>query len=262
MEPFRFFDLPREVRDHVYSYLVVRRGRPLPIIESKSILKSQKKRATAQRTRERLNQKRISTGKRPITPRETTAEPIVHLNVLQASKLLHYEASDYMYQMNWFAISLDNFPSMIPDVPQGWSFSRITRLQLELQLKDAQRMNSHIDWATFFASFSSLRFLRIIPTFHPRYYEWASAELSQWQTAHFIHRAFFRELLAVIPGQINLKLGHSGKSEEDMRLEGKAPVKRGILWEMYAELGMRRDINGNWIDVRKVVDCDEVVQNE
>lgn len=145
LEPFPFFSLPREVRDHVYSYLVVHRGRRTPIVEAKLILREQKKRATAQRTRERLNFKRAQSGRRPIAPRETTTEPIIHLDVFQASKLLHYEASDCFYQHNWFAISIDNLPSTTIETPLGWDYGRITKMQLELQLKDTQRMNSYID---------------------------------------------------------------------------------------------------------------------
>ncbi|KAF2872217.1 hypothetical protein BDV95DRAFT_38949 [Massariosphaeria phaeospora] len=258
-EPFRFFDLPREIRDHVYSYLVVRRGKKKSIIEAKEILRGQKKRATAQRTRERLNQKRVQNGRAPVSLRDAVTEPIVRLSVLQASKLLHYEASDCLYQSNWFAVCLDNFPVTRLDTPLGWNFSQITKLQLELQLKDAQRMNSYIDWATFFAAFPSLRFLRIIPTFHPRYYDWARTELQDWDTAHYIQRAFFRELLAAVPENLDLKLGPSLDSGDDMTLEGKSPVSKRVLLHMYAELGMRRDVGGSggYIAVDRIVDCGE-----
>ncbi|KAF2678431.1 hypothetical protein K458DRAFT_138823 [Lentithecium fluviatile CBS 122367] len=256
-EPFPFFSLPREVRDHVYSYLVVRRGRRTPILEAKSSLRAQKKRATAQRTRERLNLKRIQSGRRPIAPREPATEPVVHLDVLRASKLLHFEAGDCLYQHNWFAISIDNFPSTAIETPPGWGYARITKMQLELQLKDAQRMNSYIDWAPFFAMFPSLRFLRIIPTFHPRYYDWAISELNEWNSAHYIFRAFFRELLASIPEQLVLKLGPSLIHHDDMQLEGKATVGKRVLWDMYTELGTRRDVggSGNFFAVDQIVDC-------
>ncbi|KAF2799553.1 hypothetical protein K505DRAFT_230794 [Melanomma pulvis-pyrius CBS 109.77] len=266
LEPFRFFGLPREVRDHVYSYLVVRRGRTTPVIEAKTILRSQKKRATAERTRVRLNQKRAQSGRRPIAPREPSTEPVLHLNVLQASRALQFEASDYMYENNWFAISLDNIPVTTIDTPLGWDYSRITKMQLELQLKDAQRMNSYIDWGTFFAGFRALRSLRIIPTFHPRYYDWAQVELNDWNTAHFIFRAFFRELLASVPERISLKLGPSLKPNDDMQLEGRVAVGAGLLRQMYVELGTRRsiDVNGGWfggvLKVERVVDCGEMVE--
>lgn len=240
----------------MYANLVVRRGRHIPIIEAKSILREQKKRTTAQRTRERLNLKRAQTGRRPITPREAVAEPIVHLNVLQASKLTNYEASDCFYQQNWFAVSIDNFPATTIETPSGWDYGRITKMQLELQLKDAQRMNSYIDWIPFFAQFPALRSLRIIPTFHSRYYDWARSELSDWNTAHYIFRAFFRELLATIPEGLVLKLGPSSDPEENMKLEGKASVHRRVLWDMYAELGTRTDSgeSRDFVAVGQIVD--------
>ncbi|KAF2000112.1 hypothetical protein P154DRAFT_576442 [Amniculicola lignicola CBS 123094] len=221
--PFRFCDLPREVRDQVYSYLVVRRGRKVPIIESRAILRNQKKRAATQRTRERLNQKRVLSGKRPIIARDTASEPIIFPGVLQSSRQLQVEASDHLYQNNWFSISLESYSPIVIDAPLGWDFSRITKLQLELQLKDSQRMNNFIDWSSFFASFPALRFLRIIPTFNSRYYDWAHTELETWTTAHFVFRGFFRELLASVPGTTQLKLGPSLDPLDDMHLEGRAP---------------------------------------
>jgi hypothetical protein len=209
------------------------------MIEAKGILKTQKKRIATQRTRERLNSKRRQSGRRQIAPREPSMEPLVHLNILQGSKLLHFEATDYMYQNNWFTISLDNFPMTSIETPVGWDYSRIAKMQLELQLKDAQRMNSYIDWVSFFATFPSLRVLRIIPTFHPRYYDWAKTELASWESAHFIFRAFFRELLASIPERIDMRIGPSVDPEENMALEGKSHVSRRLLQEMYAELSTR-----------------------
>ncbi|KAF2271825.1 uncharacterized protein EI97DRAFT_437509 [Westerdykella ornata] len=255
---FRFCDLPREVRDHVYSYLVVRRGKKLPIFESRAILRAEKKRAIATRNRERLNQKRLQNGRRPISAREHASDCLVHLNVLQTSRQLHLEGTDHLYQSNWFAISLDSFPATTIEIPSGWHPSRITKMQLELQLKDTQRMNSYVDWGTFFSSFPSLRFVHIIPTFHPRYYDWARTELTTWATAHYIFRAFFRELLASIPVSICLKLGPSLDPEENMQLEGRGHVSRKILEDMYAEVGMRRGVYGGYLPVNRVVECRRV----
>lgn len=112
-------------------------------------------------------------------------------------------------------------------------------MQLELQLKDAQRMNSYIDWTSFFAKFPSLLHLRIIPTFHSRYHEWARAELEDWRTTHFVFRAFFRELLACTPEQLTWKLGPSSNPQDDMQIEGKAHVSKHVLWDMYTELAPR-----------------------
>ncbi|KAH7138974.1 hypothetical protein B0J11DRAFT_31789 [Dendryphion nanum] len=249
--PFPFFNLPREVRDHVYSYLVVHRGKRTPIIEAKPIIRGQKKRATAQRTRQRLNFRRSQNGRRPITPREPVAEPTVHLNVLRVSRSMNYEASDYLYKNNWFAISIDNFPITNLETPYGWNFQQIKKLQVELQLKDAQRMNSYVDWRTFFAAFSSLRFLRIVPTFHSRYFEWAEAELRDWNSAHFIFRAFFRELLASIPDSVQYKLGPSLDPSDDMQLEGKTPVSTHLLQDMYIELGSS-GIEGHYLEARQL----------
>jgi hypothetical protein len=236
--------------------MVVRRGRRTPIIEARSILREQKKRAAARRTRERLSLKRMQSGRRPVAPRDPATEPIVHLDVLQASKLLHYEASDCLYQQNWFALSLDNLPSTVVETPAGWDYGRITKMQLEIQLKDAQRMNSYVNWAPFFAMFPSLRWLRIIPTFHARYYEWAHLELEHWESVHYIFRSFFRELLASIPEHLILNLGPSSHPQHDMQLDGKASVEKGVLWDMYVELGMRRDVggSGNLLSVHQIID--------
>jgi hypothetical protein len=165
-----------------------------------------------------------------------------------------------MYENNWFALSLDNFPVTTIDTPLGWDYSRLTKIQLELQLKDAQRMNSYIDWATFFVAFPALRSLRIIPTFHPKYVAWAQTELNDWSMAHFIHRAFFRELLASIPEKFALKLGPSLKPKDDMELEGRVTVSKGVLRDMYMELGTRRVIDANGggfgaaLEVGRVID--------
>lgn len=242
-EPFAFLDLPREVRDQVYSYLVVRRGKKIPIIEAKSILRVQKKRATAQRTRERLNQKRVLSGKRPIMPRDQSADPIVHPTVLQTSRQVHYEAKDLLYKTNWFGISLENFDFSTLEVPTGWDLTKINKIQLELQLKDSQRMNSYNDWATFFASFPALRFLRIIPTFHSRYYDWTRTELTTWDTVHFIFRGFFREMVAAVPRHVHLMLGPSLDAREDMRLEGRSHISTRLLQQMYLEYGHLRGMD-------------------
>ncbi|KAF2644576.1 hypothetical protein P280DRAFT_174815 [Massarina eburnea CBS 473.64] len=256
-DPFPLFHLPRELRNHIYSYLVVQRGRRIPTLEAKTILREHKKRHAAQRTRERLNLKRTQTGRRPISPKEAIVEPVVHLNISRASKSLHFEASECFYQSNWFAISIDSLPATTIETPSGWDYSRITRMQLELQLKDSQRMNSYIDWAPFFAMFPRLRFLRIIPSFHPRYYDWAFSELSNWDDAHYIFRAFFALLLASIPEQLILKLGSSVDAQDDMRLEGKTAVSKQLLWDMYSHLGTRRDANGQTLFVNQVVDWGE-----
>ncbi|KAF2660454.1 hypothetical protein K491DRAFT_589055 [Lophiostoma macrostomum CBS 122681] len=258
--PFRFFDLPREVRDNVYSYLVVRRGRRVPIIEAKSIIRAQKKRATAQKHRERHNQRRILSGRPPIVPREPVTDSIVHLNILQTSQCLRWEARDHFYHNNWFAISLDAFPITTMDVPESWDLGRITKMQLELQLKDAQRMNTYVDWTTFFNQFSALRHLRIIPTFHQRYYDWAQSEISTWDESHFVFRAFFRELLVSVPEHLNLKLGPALDSQDVMTLEGRGHVSRDFLRQMYTETGTRRDMNGNYIGVKRIVDCRDLTE--
>lgn len=224
------------------SYLVVRRGRQLPLLEAKAIIREQKKRATVLRNREKLNIKRAQTGRPPVAHRDAPNEPIVCLGAVSASRTLYHEAKDCFYRCNHFAISLDSFPATTMEIPAGWDCSRIKRLQLELQLKDAPRMNSYVDWTSFFAQFPSLVHLRIVPSFHPRYYEWARPELEDWNTAHFVFRAFFRELLASIPEGLACKLGQSMDPQEDMQLEGKAAVPNKLLWDMYTDLGPRSGI--------------------
>ena len=194
---------------------------------------------TVLKNREKQNTKRAQSGRPPIAHRDALLEPLVHLEAMGASRQLYHEAKDLFYQRNYFAISLENFPNTTFDTPIGWDCSRIKRLQIELQLKDSQRMNSYIDWTTFFAKFPSLIHLRIVPTFHTRYYEWARTELETWNTAHFVFRAFFRELLLGMPEHLMWRLGQSNHPEENMQLEGKTPVDRRLLWDMYTEMGPR-----------------------
>ena len=236
---FAFVDLPREIRDHVISYLVVRRGQKTPVLEAKTIIRDRKKRIAQSKAREKQNSKRTQSGRPPVAYRATPTEQMVHLNAMCASRQLYYEAKECFYQRNCFAISLDSFPATTFETPSGWDCSRIKKMQLELQLKDAQRMNSYIDWTSFFAKFPSLVHLRIIPTFHPRYHEWARTELEDWRTAHFVFRAFFRELLACTPEQLTWKLGSSSNPQDDMQIEGKAHVSKNVLWDMYSELAPR-----------------------
>jgi len=156
-----------------------------------------------------------------------------------------------MYTKNWFAISLSKLPQTTFEVPQGWDTSRIKRLQVEVQLKDAIRMNRYIDWASFFSAFSSLQFLRIVPTLHPRYYEWARSEFDDWSTIPFVHKAFFRELLATIPRHVDLTIGLP--IDANVQIQGKVAVDQKLLWDMYIELGNRTDGAGKLIPISHVL---------
>lgn len=151
--PFPFFSLPREIRDLVYSYLVVRPSNSCAsVIDAFSIAKQRKKQVAAQATRDQLNVKRLLCGKAPMRARTTTAKPTLHLNLLLASQRLRLEASDSFYSTNWFAITLQHLPAIKTETPTGWDLSRIKRLQVELQFKDATRMNKYVDWTTFFST--------------------------------------------------------------------------------------------------------------
>jgi hypothetical protein len=239
-KPFPFFELPQEIRDQVYSSLVVRQhSSERPIIAAATLLQDRKRRITAQANRERLNRKRALKGQPLTRTRIVESEPVLELNLLQASQRLNVEAKDCLYTNNWFAITLSKLPLTTFETPYGWDLSRITRLQLELQMKDAAHMNSYIDWATFFASFPCLRFLRVVFTFHPRYYDWALPELCQWAKTQYIHRAFFRDLLASIPGYIRLTVGLQADAASDLQLQGKV-VSEGLVGDMYAELATWR----------------------
>jgi hypothetical protein len=159
-----------------------------------------------------------------------------------------------MYTNNWFAISLNKLPVPTYDVPQGWDLSRVKRLQVELQLKDAIRMNRYVDWASFFSAFPSLQFLRIIPTLHPRYYEWSHPEFYDWCTTSFVHKAFFRELLTAVPSYVDLKIGlPMDDAADDVQLQGEVTVHPKYLWDMYLELGNRTDGAGRPLEVGRIV---------
>jgi hypothetical protein len=252
--PFPFFELPLEIRDQVYSSLVVRQGPGrLPVLDATALLKDRKKRLTAAKARNRLNQQRLSSGRRPTCARTTIPEPILHLDLLRVSGRLYQEATDCMYTNNWFAVSLAKLPSTAFDMPDGWNLSRVKRLQIEVQVKDAIRMNRYIDWASFFSTFPSLRFVRIIPTFHSRYYEWAYPELGDWRSTHYVHKAFFRELLATVPGHIDLKIGLPSNVQGGMEPQGNAVIDTRLLWDMYTELGRRVDSVGKLLAVNHVV---------
>ncbi|EAT84276.1 hypothetical protein HBH56_042110 [Parastagonospora nodorum] len=237
-KPFPFFKLPRELRDQVYASLVTRTDCRRSVISAVSLLSDKKAKRAAQAKRERLNRRRILDGKSPARTRDSESEPIVYLKLLQSSRRLYDEAQDYLYSNNWFALTLDKLPSTTFETPYGWNLSSITRLQIEIQLKDAAHMNSYVDWTAFFSSFTSLRFLHVAPTFHPRYYDWAYPELSNWTAAHYVHRAFFRELLAAIPSHVNINFGDITDGNTDLQLQGQA-ICQTVVASMYAELGRR-----------------------
>lgn len=252
--PFRFLELPQEIRDEIYSYLVVRQTHNSPpILDATTILKNRKKRLAARKTRERLNQQRLLDGKPPTCPHTTHTDPILHVDLLRTSQKLADEAADCMYTKNWFAISLDKLPLPTFEVPPGWDLSRIKRLQIEIQLKDSIRMNRYVDWSSFFSSFPSLQFLRVVPTLHPRYYEWAKSEFTDWSATPFVHKAFFRELLAAVPGYVDLKIGLSVDANENVQIQGKTAIDSRFLWDMYMELGSRVDGTGRPLAVNRVV---------
>lgn len=255
--PFPFFELPQEIRDQVYAYLVVHPNSGHgPAIKATTILRNRKQRIAAQAARERLNGRRLVNGKSPVCSRLAASEPLMHMDLLRASRRLHTEASDCLYSKNWFHISFSKLPSTEFDTPFGWDLSRVKKLELDLEIKDSLRMNRYIDWTTFFSALPSLRFLRITPRLHARYFEWAYPELSEWQTAHYIHKAFFRELLAAIPGYVDLRIGSSMK---DVQVRGSSEsmrIKANLLYDMYADLGSRKDRGGKLLPVAMVVNCD------
>ncbi|KAL5117562.1 hypothetical protein ACEQ8H_004592 [Pleosporales sp. CAS-2024a] len=237
--PFPFFRLPRELRDQVYSSLVTRSDGHYPIISAISLLNDKKARRATHIKRERLNRKRIVDGKPPIRIRDSRPEPIVHLNLLRASRRLGDEAREWFYNSNWFAVTLDKLPLTTFEAPYGWDISKITRLQVEIQMKDAAHMNNYVDWTSFLCAFTSVRFLHIIPTFHPRYSAWACPELSSWASFHYVHKAFFRELLAAIPSNVDTRFMGSMSATKDMQLQGQ-PMSDTAIEDLYAELTVAR----------------------
>jgi hypothetical protein len=249
-KPFPFFELPREIRDQVYSSLVTRPENGRSVIAAVPILSGRRKRVAAQSKRDRVNRRRIFDGKPPLRAREINTEPVIHLNFLQASRRLQYEAKDYLYSSNWFAITLDRLPHATFETPFGWDLSRVTRLQVELQLKDAAHMNSYVDWSALFTPFTSLRFLHVVFTFHPRYYDWAYSELCDWATTGYVHKAFFRDLLAAIPKHVDVKFG-TPNSSVDLQPQGKI-IDEVLVRDMHFQLGANHprlpisQSSGNW----------------
>jgi len=238
-KPFPFFQLPRELRDQVYASLVTRTDSRRSVISAVSLLSDRKAKRAAQAKRERLNRRRILHGKPPARTRDSEPALIVHLNLLQSSRRLYDEAQDCLYSNNWFALTLDKLPSTTFETPYGWNLSKVTRLQIEIQVKDAAHMNSYVDWTAIFSPFTSLRFLHVAPTFHPRYYDWAHPELSNWTAVHYVHKAFFRELLAAIPSHINIEFGELSDGNTDLQLQGQS-VCQTVVASMYAELAGRQ----------------------
>jgi hypothetical protein len=133
-KPFPYFELPRELCDHVYSYPTTRHTQPSrSVLDATSILKGWRRRIVKQTKKARLNQRRVLEGKRPVQTRlSASAPPLLHLNVLQTSRQFSREANDILYGYNWFAISLNKLPTTVIETPIGWNLSCITRLQLEL----------------------------------------------------------------------------------------------------------------------------------
>lgn len=253
-QPFRFLDLPRELRDQIYSYLTARQDvSSSTTLDACSVLKEQKKRTISQASRDRLNQKRLICGKPLVRARVVATQPLVFLNIMAVSRLLHYEASNMFYSNNYFSITLEKLPLTTFEVPYGWDLSRITRLRIELQLKDATRMNKYVDWDALFSVFTSLRFLRLVPTFHSRYYDWAHAELEDWSTTPFVHKAFVRNLLDGIPRNVDFKLGWAPDALHELQCEKKV-VSKAWLKNMYTELSTNSRCFGQFLKVEHVVD--------
>lgn len=239
IQAFPFFELPVELRDQVYSYLVVDSCIE-PVLDASAIQQNHKKRLSAENARNRLNQKRAAAGRQATSSRIFKREPALQLNILCASQRLYAETSRHLYNNNRFRLSLTKLPLTTFEVPYGWDRARIVRLDLNLQIKDALRMDRHIDWSTFFSSFSALRFLRIIPSFHPRYYEWAHEQLLDWNTTHYIHKAFFRELHAAIPGSIQLQWGDGQDIARCKGPQDNLLINQNFLKEMIAHLGCKK----------------------
>lgn len=152
---------------------------------------------------------------------------------------MHFEASNCLYANNWFRITLDKLPSIAFEIPYGWDIARIKKLHVELPIKDSLRMNRHIDWASLFAAFPSLRTLRIQPTFHKRYYEWAVEELHEWRSTHYVHKAFFRELMFAVPVWVDIRIGFLQAVNAGLTASGNIPIDASVLRDMYLELGRR-----------------------
>jgi hypothetical protein len=111
-------------------------------------------------------------------------------------------------------------------------------------------MNSYVDWSALFTPFTSLRFLHVVFTFHPRYYDWAYSELCDWTTTGYVHKAFFRDLLAAIPKHVDVKFGTTNSSV-DLQPQGKI-IDEVLVRDMHFQLGANHprlpisQSSGNW----------------
>lgn len=266
--PFRFLNLPAELRNMVYGYLLINnRCKNDPVFSAPEIKKGIRKRVAINRRRQTLSKKREEEGKKSVQRRAPTTEPLAYISILSACKQIHDEAKDILYRKNSFRIAIRNFKwDNNPEYMQldcglyGWDFPRITNLQLELSIDWHADLATRVNWVGLTKAMPALRRLQVFVTL-PDPSRWGRSELSDWGQVDWKYKAIFRDLVAAIPKSVNVKWGLTLR-QKVRDFKDKDYVEGRVLRAMYREFENQQGIDletpgateGNEDDAESVVD--------